>query len=118
MLFPSIRIEGAILSADLLHKIAEEDLPGQRPADFGLPPGAKVKDEIAAAWADAKDMWRIYQRRLDGLREGATGVSETRSLWIVPLLGVLGHRPEPAKVATRSSTPSSPWTSSVATAAN
>jgi methylase of polypeptide subunit release factors len=100
MLFPSIRIEGAILSADLLQKIAGDDLPGQRPADFGLPPGVKVKDEIAAAWADAKDMWRIYQRRLDGLREGATGVSETRSLWIVPLLGVLGHRPEPAKAET------------------
>lgn len=68
MLFPSIRIEGAILSADLLDKIAREESPGQRPVDFGLPPGAKVKDEIAAAWADTKDMWRIYQRRLDRVR--------------------------------------------------
>jgi hypothetical protein len=97
MNFPSIRIEGAILSADLLDKIARDEQFGQRPVDFGLAPGAKVKDEIAAAWADTKDMWRIYQRRLSGLKEGATGVSETRSLWIVPLLGVLGHRAEIAK---------------------
>ena len=44
MNYPSIRIEGAILSPDILERI--EELPGQRPADFALDPGTKVKDEI------------------------------------------------------------------------
>ena len=62
MNYPSIRIEGAILSPDILEKL--EEAPGQKPADFGLDGGVKVKDEIARAWADAQDYWRIFQRRL------------------------------------------------------
>lgn len=62
MTFPSIRIEGAILSPDILGRI--EDSPGQKPSDFGLDPAAKVKDEIARAWADAQDYWRIFQRKV------------------------------------------------------
>jgi hypothetical protein len=45
MNYPSIRIEGAILSPDILDRI--EDLPGQKPTDFGLNSSVKVKDEIA-----------------------------------------------------------------------
>ena len=40
MKYPSIRIEGAILSPDILERL--EDTAGQRPADFGLETGAKV----------------------------------------------------------------------------
>ncbi len=46
MIYPSIRIEGAILSPDILEKL--EEIPGQRSVDFGLDPSVKVKDEIAA----------------------------------------------------------------------
>ena len=53
MNYPSIRIEGAILSPDILDRI--DDAPGQRPADFGLDGATKVKDEIARAWADGQD---------------------------------------------------------------
>jgi len=49
MIYPSIRIEGAILSPDIFSRI--EDLPGQKPADFGLDSSIKVKDEIVRAWA-------------------------------------------------------------------
>ncbi|MGB8854343.1 MAG: DNA methyltransferase [Pirellulales bacterium] len=87
MNYPSIRIEGAILSPDIIDRL--EELPGQKPADFGLDSGTKVKDEIARAWADAQDYWRIFQRKLDTLKPDATGTTETRNLWIVPLLGLL-----------------------------
>jgi hypothetical protein len=90
MNYPSIRIEGAIFSPDLLDRL--EDLPGQRPADFGLDGGVRVKDEIARAWADAQDYWRIFQRRLAGLRPDASAATETRQQWIVPLLGLLGYQ--------------------------
>jgi len=53
MKYPSIRIEGGILSPDILEKI--ESLPGQAPTDFGLPSSVPVKEEIARSWADALD---------------------------------------------------------------
>ena len=89
MNYPSIRIEGAILSPDILGQI--EELPGQRPADFALDTGTKVKDEIARAWADAQDYWRIFQRKLETVKEGNNATSETRNLWMVPLLGLLRY---------------------------
>ncbi len=92
MNYPSIRIEGAILSPDILDRL--EDLQGQRPADFGIPSPGKVKDEIARAWADAQDYWRIYQRKLESLRPDSPATTETRNLWIVPLLGLLGYQLE------------------------
>ena len=52
MTYPSIRVEGAILSPDILGQI--EDLPGQKTSDFGLDTGTRVKDEIARCWADAR----------------------------------------------------------------
>ncbi len=89
MNYPSIRIEGAILSPDILGQI--EELPGQRPSDFALDSGTKVKDEIARAWADAQDYWRIFQRKLEAVKEGSNATTETRNLWMVPLLGLLRY---------------------------
>lgn len=92
MIYPSIRIEGAILSPELFDRL--DELSGQRPADFGLSGSATVKDEIARAWADAQDYWRIFRRKLDTLPENAFATTETRNLWIVPLLGLLGYQLE------------------------
>lgn len=92
MNYPSIRIEGAILSPDILDHL--DDAPGQRPADFGLETGTKVKDEIARAWADAQDYWRIFQRKLETLRPDSPATTETRQQWITPLLGLLGYQIE------------------------
>jgi hypothetical protein len=47
MIYLSIRIEGSILSPDILEKLG--DVSGQRPADFGLEPATKVNDKIAQA---------------------------------------------------------------------
>ncbi|MGY6217088.1 Eco57I restriction-modification methylase domain-containing protein [Methylolobus aquaticus] len=92
MSYPSIRIEGAILSPDILERI--EESPGQRAADFGLESSVKVKDEIARAWADAQDYWRIFQRKLETLRPESPATTETRQQWIMPLLGLLGYQLE------------------------
>jgi hypothetical protein len=63
MKYTTIRIEGAILSADILDRIEQGEIAGQLPKDFGFDPKIKVKDEIARAWADAQDLWRIFTRR-------------------------------------------------------
>jgi hypothetical protein len=112
MTYPSIRIEGAILSPDILERL--EDAPGQNSSDFGLDSSAKVKDEIARAWADAQDYWRIFQRKLSKevnsasrianggtdshspltIRHSPPFTTETRQQWIMPLLGLLGYQLE------------------------
>lgn len=92
MNYPSIRIEGSILSPDILEKL--DDANGQKPSDFGLETSVKVKDEIARAWADAQDYWRIYNRKLGTLKEDSPATTETRNLWIVPLFGLLGYQLE------------------------
>lgn len=92
MNYPSIRIEGSILSPDVLDRL--DDLAGQRPTDFGLEGTAKVKDEIARAWADAQDYWRIFQRKLESLRPESPATTETRQQWMLPLLGLLGYQLE------------------------
>ncbi|MEN9601857.1 MAG: hypothetical protein RIS56_1463 [Verrucomicrobiota bacterium] len=100
MTFPSIRLEGAILTADLLDAIAREDKHSQKPADFGLDPSTKVKDEIASTWASAKALWTGYQAKIAALHEGQSGVSETRNLFIIPLLALLGYQPEKTEAET------------------
>lgn len=89
MNYPSIRIEGSIFSPDIVDRI--DEAIGQRPGDFGLDSSVKVKDEIARAWADAQDYWRIFQRKLETVKADSPATTETRSLWIVPLLSLLGY---------------------------
>ena len=91
MKYPTIRIEGSILSADILDKIQQGNLLGQKPKDFWLEGTGKVKDEIVKAWADAQDMWRIYQRKIESIPDSKTGTTETRNFWMVPLLSLLGY---------------------------
>ena len=95
--YPSIRIEGSILSGDIIDAIEQGEKGFQKAKDFGLEPTSKVKDEIANAWADARDQWRIYRRKVDNLKEGKTGTTETRNFWMVPFLGLLGFQPDLAR---------------------
>ena len=94
MQYPSIRIEGAILSSDIIDAIESGDKSFQKAKDVGLDPTSKVKDEIASTWADARDQWRIFARKVESLKEGATGTTETRNLWMSPLMGLLGYNIE------------------------
>jgi hypothetical protein len=94
MIFPSIRIEGAIISGDILDAIERGEKSYQNGRDFGFDLTAKVKDEIADSWAAARAYWMASQHKFESLREGATGTTETRNLWMVPFLGLLGYQLE------------------------
>lgn len=92
MNFPSIDIQGSILSTDLLAKIRSEQASFQQGKDFNPDlTTAKLKDEISLAWQDAKGQWTIYKSKLNRLKEGETGTTETRNFWISPLLTNLGY---------------------------
>ena len=91
MAFPSIHIEGGLIPADLIEEIASGGARGQDAAAFRLDHHARLSDEIAAAWTDARAYWHAFQRALDRLPEDDTGTSPTRQLWVIPLLYALGY---------------------------
>jgi len=97
MKYTTIRIEGSILSSDILDKLEQGELGGQKSEDFNFESRIKVKDEIARAWADAHDLWRVFSRQRERLGDKVTGTSETRKYWILPLLGILGYDAEVAR---------------------
>jgi len=92
MNFPSIDIQGSILSTDLLAKIRSEQATFQQGKDFNPDlTNAKLKDEISLAWQEAKGQWTIYKSKLARLKEGETGTTETRNFWMSPLLTNLDY---------------------------
>lgn len=91
MTFPSIRIEGTVLSADLIARLEPGDLKGQRSIDFGAVSHAALKDDIVRAWTHSQAYWRVFHDRLQALKESATGTTETRNFFLIPLFGLLGY---------------------------
>lgn len=89
----SIRIEGGLLGPDILDQLLTGDLPGQRPADFGLETRRNLTDEIASVFADARAIWGVFQNRLAKLKEDDPATTVTRDAWVIPFLGLLGYAP-------------------------
>lgn len=94
MKYPSITIQGQIIAPELVDQLEQSQTPGQAPQDFGLERSAKLRDEIGRTWAEIADYWRIFRRRMENLKEGQKGTTETRNLWVIPFLSSLGYRLE------------------------
>ena len=92
MAYTSIEVEGALFPSDLLDRISTGEADGQRIADFGLPSGSRLSDEVQGAFSDVRAYWEAFQRRLARSKEAATTV--TREAWVVPLLERLGFQPK------------------------
>jgi hypothetical protein len=90
--FPSIRIEGGLLGPELLDQVIAADVPGQKPADFGLEPKRNLTDEIAAAFADSRALWGVFKNRLARLPEDDLATTVTRDQWALPFFALLGYQ--------------------------
>lgn len=107
MPYTAIRSEGGLFPLDTLERLAREELPGQKAADFGLPKGRRLGDEIALAWSEAQGHWNNFRRRAADLAKEETGATLTRERWIVRLLNdslgyELTYQPAAAVVEGRS----------------
>ncbi|QKZ23287.1 Eco57I restriction-modification methylase domain-containing protein [Streptomyces chartreusis] len=93
--FTSVHTVGGLLPTDMLLRISEgKDVPGCKPADYGLPSSRSVRDEAERSWEYLKPLWRELRTRLPENRETGvpaadpTGLADTD--WLAPLWRELG----------------------------
>ncbi|MEU2238365.1 DNA methyltransferase [Streptomyces sp. NPDC018338] len=96
--FSAVQTVGALLPADMLVRISEgKDVPGSKPADYGLPTSRSVRDEAERSWEYLKPLWRDLRKRLpEDAGTGAPAADPTglaTSDWLAPLWRELGFGP-------------------------
>ncbi|MCX8087038.1 MAG: N-6 DNA methylase [Rhodocyclaceae bacterium] len=91
----ALRIEGSLLPAEFIQKLLELKADHQSPADYGIPPGLNLKDEIGRYWRIATALWADFKAR--SARADANPDKLALSHWLVPLftrvLGFEGWTP-------------------------
>ncbi len=58
--FDALSIEGGLLAADWLARVAQLDAPHQDPSDYGVPKGLELRDEIGRYWRIAQAHWSDF----------------------------------------------------------
>ena len=93
--FTAVHTVGGLLPADMLVRISEgKDVPGSKPADYGLPSSRSVRDEAERSWEYLKPLWRELRKRLPEDRDTGVPASDPTGLaendWLTPLWRELG----------------------------
>jgi len=79
----ALHIEGSLLPAEFIHKLLELKADHQSAADYGVPPGLNLKDEIGRYWRIAAALWADFKMRCE--KQGANPDKLALSHWLVPL---------------------------------
>ena len=80
-----------MLPADILRRVAAQDVLGMKPTDYDLPSSLKLNEAISQAWTRALAHWADFQEaRAALLEDDETGTVVTRQQWVMPLLEILG----------------------------
>ncbi|MGC9537772.1 Eco57I restriction-modification methylase domain-containing protein [Streptomyces sp. UG1] len=93
--FTAVHTVGGLLPADMLVRISEgKDVPGSKPADYGLPSSRSVRDEAERSWEYLKPLWRDLRKHLPEDREtgvpAADPTGRADADWLAPLWRELG----------------------------
>lgn len=88
--FDAISVEGGLLPAEWLGRIALLDAPQQSPGDYGVLKGLNLRDELGRYWRVAEAHYREFSA---ARREGAHPEAATRR-WLEVLLGVVLQVPD------------------------
>ena len=71
--FDALMVEGALIAPDMIADIAALKATAQSEADYRIPPGLKLRDEIGRSWRIAEALWaRFSQARAGGSAYAAT----------------------------------------------
>jgi hypothetical protein len=58
--FTALTIEGGLLAPDFLNKVAHLEAKEQSEADYDIPRGLKLRDEIGRYWKIAQNLWQDF----------------------------------------------------------
>lgn len=59
--FDALTIEGSLLAADWLARVSQLKAPHQAPADYGVPRGLDLRDEIGRYWRVGQAHWADFE---------------------------------------------------------
>ncbi|MEV7169919.1 DNA methyltransferase [Streptomyces sp. NPDC093224] len=90
--FTAVRIEGSVLSPEILARISAGDrtLPGMTPGEYSLPVG-RLGDAVSRSWAYLQGVYQSYRDQLKHLPAADLGTTLTRRKWLLPLFAELGY---------------------------
>jgi type I restriction-modification system DNA methylase subunit len=94
MQYPSINIQGNLISGEILEKTREQDYKYQNAESFGFSRNIKLPEEIGNAWAVLRRQWETFKIKADKLGKDESGITETRQYWVNHLLNELGYEVE------------------------
>jgi N-6 DNA Methylase len=91
--FTTVRVEGAILPAGVLKRIADGDvaLGGLDENAYHLTSGEKANEAVSASWNRLLGSWANYKGAVAKLPANSTATTETRDRWLLPLFQELGY---------------------------
>ncbi|MBW8737059.1 MAG: SAM-dependent DNA methyltransferase [Streptomyces turgidiscabies] len=88
----AVRVEGGLLSADLLAKIraSDSELPGSGPADYGLGRGVRIEDAASRKWNALRAAYTSLQEELKEF-DGKVDPTKVTRVWLLTVLEELGY---------------------------
>src|SRR4051794_6490053 len=89
--FTALRVEGGLLPAEFLQRVASFEAGSQTGSDYGVSKALSLKDEIGRFWRIAAAEWQDYRDRRQ--RSDAKASQIGVQIWLTRLLtDVLGYR--------------------------
>lgn len=82
--FTALTIEGGLLAPDFLNKVAHLEAPEQTEADYDIPRGLKLRDEIGRHWKIAQNLWEDFSAKRS--RTDVDGFAVTTREFLEPFL--------------------------------
>lgn len=88
----AIRIEGSLLPAEFIQRLLELKADYQSAAEYGVPPGIQLRDDIGRSWRIATTLWASFQarRQRPDVKPEAVGVKYWLEPFLIQVLG-FGH---------------------------
>lgn len=77
----AVTIENALLAHDYLRKIASLEALAQTDADYAIPRGMKLRDEIGRYWRIAQAYWDDFYNQAEHLQ-----IPQVQERWLLPLM--------------------------------
>ncbi|GLV49278.1 hypothetical protein TJA_23790 [Thermus sp. LT1-2-5] len=87
----TLRVEGGLFGPDFLEALRRGEVPFQGAKDFGLPPGRALQEEISETYEEAKALYSVLRKRIEGAL-GTEAEGELTRRWVRSFLELLGYR--------------------------